>query len=133
VGLEAAFAPEHKHLFNEFGISLRKSRMVDQSIEYSTRALALTSTDENLHYNVARAYFEKGDTEKVPRAPERGPASESGPRRSQKIPGIPGQEVGRHAPGALPAYRPASRPAGGVLRLRRAESAFAVAPGANCV
>ncbi|SNS10891.1 TPR repeat-containing protein [Humidesulfovibrio mexicanus] len=64
VGLEAAFAPEHKHLFNEFGISLRKSRMVDQSIEYYTRALALTATDENLHYNVARAYFEKGDTEK---------------------------------------------------------------------
>ena len=64
VGLEAAFAPEHKHLFNEFGISLRKSRMVDQSVEYYTRALALTQNDENLHYNVARAYYDKGDLEK---------------------------------------------------------------------
>jgi len=64
VGLEASFAPEHKHLFNEFGISLRKSRMVDQSVEYYTRALSLTSTDENLHYNAARAYFDKGDLEK---------------------------------------------------------------------
>jgi tetratricopeptide (TPR) repeat protein len=64
VGLEAAFAPEHKHLFNEFGISLRKSRMVDQSIEYYTRALSLSSTDENLHYNAARAFFDKGDLEK---------------------------------------------------------------------
>jgi len=64
VGLEAAFAPEHKHLFNEFGISLRKSRMVDQSIEYYTRALSLTNVDENLHYNMARAYFDKGDREK---------------------------------------------------------------------
>jgi tetratricopeptide (TPR) repeat protein len=64
VGLEAAFAPEHKHLFNEFGISLRKSRMVDQSIEYYTRALTLSTTDENLHYNVARAYFDKGDKAK---------------------------------------------------------------------
>ncbi len=61
VGLDAAFAPEHKHLFNEFGISLRKSHMVDQAIEYYTRALTLTSTDENLHYNVARAFYEKGD------------------------------------------------------------------------
>jgi tetratricopeptide (TPR) repeat protein len=64
VGLEAAFAPEHKHLFNDFGISLRKSRMVDQAVEYYTRALALSTTDENLHYNVARAYFDKGDKEK---------------------------------------------------------------------
>jgi len=64
VGLEAAFAPEHKHLFNDFGISLRKSRMVDQAVEYYTRALALTATDENLHYNVARAYYDKGDKEK---------------------------------------------------------------------
>ena len=64
VGLDAAFAPEHKHLFNEFGISLRKSRMVDQSIEYYTRALTMTETDENLHYNAARAYFDKGDLAK---------------------------------------------------------------------
>lgn len=63
VGLEAAFAPEHKHLFNDFGISLRKSRMVDQAIEYYTKALSLTNVDENLHYNVARAYFDKGDLE----------------------------------------------------------------------
>ncbi|MBU1229182.1 MAG: tetratricopeptide repeat protein [Proteobacteria bacterium] len=64
VGLDAAFAPEHKHLFNEFGISLRKSRMVDQAIEYYTRALTMTETDENLHYNVARAYYDKGDLDK---------------------------------------------------------------------
>jgi len=64
VGLDAAFAPEHKHLFNEFGISLRKSRMVDQSIEYYTRALTMTENDENLHYNAARAYYDKGDMEK---------------------------------------------------------------------
>jgi len=64
VGLDAAFAPEHKHLFNEFGISLRKSHMVDQAIDYYTRALTMTETDENLHYNVARAFFEKGDVDK---------------------------------------------------------------------
>jgi tetratricopeptide (TPR) repeat protein len=80
VGLDAAFAPEHKHLFNEFGISLRKSRMVDQSIEYYTRALSMTETDENLHYNAARAFYDKGDLQKcrehLDRALEINPAHE---------------------------------------------------------
>ncbi|WP_319541056.1 tetratricopeptide repeat protein [uncultured Pseudodesulfovibrio sp.] len=61
VGLDAAFAPEHKHLFNEFGISLRKSKLTDQAVEYYTRALEITDNDENLYYNIARAYFEQGD------------------------------------------------------------------------
>ncbi|MDY0306733.1 MULTISPECIES: tetratricopeptide repeat protein [Desulfovibrio] len=65
VHLDAAFSTEHKHLFNEFGISLRKTGMHDQAIEYYTRALEMTQTDENLHYNVARAYFEKGDIPKA--------------------------------------------------------------------
>jgi tetratricopeptide (TPR) repeat protein len=59
VKLEDAFEPEHKHLFNEFGINLRKNRMHDQALEYYKRALGLTNVDENLHYNIARAYFEK--------------------------------------------------------------------------
>jgi tetratricopeptide (TPR) repeat protein len=61
VALDAAFAPEHKHLFNEFGINLRKSGLTDQAVEYYSRALAITEDDENLFYNIARAYFERGD------------------------------------------------------------------------
>ena len=61
VVLDAAFSPEHKHLFNEFGINLRKSRLYDQAIEYYTRALEMTDDDENLYYNIARALFEHGD------------------------------------------------------------------------
>lgn len=63
VGLDAAFTPEHKHLFNEFGINLRKSKLLDQAVDYYTRALEITQDDENLYYNVARAYFERGDKE----------------------------------------------------------------------
>ena len=58
VKLDAAFEKEHKHLFNEFGINLRKSKMYEQGVEYYQRALELSDNDENLHYNVARAYFE---------------------------------------------------------------------------
>lgn len=59
VKLEAAFEEEHKHLFNEFGINLRKNQMFDQAVTYYSRALELTRKDENLHLNIARAMLEK--------------------------------------------------------------------------
>ncbi|MCR4667525.1 MAG: tetratricopeptide repeat protein [Desulfovibrio sp.] len=64
VKLDSAFETEHKHLFNEFGIQLRKNKMFDQSIAYYERAIELTNTDENLYMNVARAYLEKKDINK---------------------------------------------------------------------
>lgn len=61
VKLDGAFEAEHKHLFNDFGINLRKNGLFDQSIAYYTRALGLSSRDENLYYNLARVYLEKKD------------------------------------------------------------------------
>ena len=63
VKLDGAFDEEHKHLFNEFGINLRKNKMVDQAIVYYTRAEELAAEDENLLHNMARAYLEKNDPE----------------------------------------------------------------------
>ncbi len=64
VKLDSAFEEEHKHLFNEFGIQLRKNKMVEQSIAYYERAIVLTQKDENLYMNVARAYLENKDISK---------------------------------------------------------------------
>jgi tetratricopeptide (TPR) repeat protein len=61
VKLDAAFDKEHKHLFNEFGINLRKNGMLDQAISYYTRAMELEGQDEHLYHNLARAYLEKKD------------------------------------------------------------------------
>ena len=61
VKLDAAFETEHKHLFNDFGISLRKNEMLDQCLKYYNRALELTQEDEHLYYNIARVYLQKGD------------------------------------------------------------------------
>lgn len=61
VKLEAVFEEEHKHLFNEFGINLRKSGMLDQAASYYGRALELSQNDANLFYNMARVYLEKKD------------------------------------------------------------------------
>jgi len=61
VKIDAVFEDEHKHLFNEFGISLRKSGMHAEAMDYYRRALDLSPEDENLHYNMARAAYDKGD------------------------------------------------------------------------
>ena len=58
VKLEATFEPEHKHLFNEFGINLRKNKMLQESLEYYHRALELSPNDENLYMNIARVQLE---------------------------------------------------------------------------
>lgn len=65
VRLDAAFEPEHKHLFNEFGINLRKNKMIEQALSYYGKALSLSQGDENLHYNIARAHFEKEEMEET--------------------------------------------------------------------
>lgn len=61
VKLDATFEPEHKHLFNEFGINLRKSSMLNESMEYYQRALELSPNDENLYMNIARVLLELKD------------------------------------------------------------------------
>ncbi len=61
VKIEEAFEEEHKHLFNEFGINLRRSGMLDEAVSYYEKALVMAPDDENLHYNVARAAFAKND------------------------------------------------------------------------
>ncbi|MHC1700351.1 MAG: tetratricopeptide repeat protein [Humidesulfovibrio sp.] len=63
VRLEAAFQDEHKHLFNEFGIALRKAGMHAEALAYYARALELSPDDENLHYNMARAFYDLGDAQ----------------------------------------------------------------------
>lgn len=58
--LEAAFTPEHKHLFNDFGIRMRKLGMYAEAMQYYIRAYRLCRTDEHLLYNMARTLYEKG-------------------------------------------------------------------------
>ena len=67
LNLEGTFAEEQKFLFNEFGISLRKNKMLQQSLNYYQRALELAKADENLFLNVARLYLEMKD---IPRCLE---------------------------------------------------------------
>ena len=58
--LKAAFEQRHKHMFNEFGIMLRKNGMFRQALKYYGRAYKLSKDDEHLLYNIARTLYEKG-------------------------------------------------------------------------
>ncbi|MFP4454205.1 MAG: tetratricopeptide repeat protein [Desulfonatronovibrio sp.] len=61
VKLKGAFEPEHKHMFNEFGINLRKNKMFTQALKYYARAAQHSRQDENLFFNMARTYHDAGN------------------------------------------------------------------------
>jgi len=57
--IEALFLEENKHLFNEFGIRLRKLGMYDEAIQHYQKAINICPHDEHLYFNMGRAYFGK--------------------------------------------------------------------------
>lgn len=68
VKIESAFKDEHKHLFNEYGIALRKKDMGEQAVDYYNRALELSGSDENLWYNLGRVLFDMEEWQKCAEA-----------------------------------------------------------------
>lgn len=68
IKIDSAFEDEHKHLFNEYGIALRKKKLTGQAVDYYKRAIELAEDDENLWYNLARAHFERQDWPKCAEA-----------------------------------------------------------------
>lgn len=89
ITLDAAFEPEHKHLFNEFGIKMRKQGMYVQALRYYFKAFRLSRDDEHLLYNIARTYYERGKLRQAKKflgiALERDPDFRVGLRLSRAI------------------------------------------------
>ena len=63
--IDAIFEEHNKHFFNECGIQLRKQELYDEAIDYYQKGLSMAADDENLLFNLARAFFEKGDPDKA--------------------------------------------------------------------
>ena len=61
MSIEPAFGPDNKHLFNEFGIRMRKAGLTEMARAYYEKALSVADDDENLLFNVGRILFELGD------------------------------------------------------------------------
>ncbi len=60
--------PYYKHIFNASGIMMRELGMYNEAISMYRRALEVTKDDENLWFNLARAYFHDGKTNLARRA-----------------------------------------------------------------
>ena len=63
-GEEEEFNLEQMQRINHFGISLRKSGYFDKSINYYEKTFQINEHDENVCFNLARVYYEKGNIEK---------------------------------------------------------------------
>ncbi len=59
--LDAVYEERHKHIFNSFGIQLRKLGMFHQALEHYNRALSIVQDDEHLWFNLARCLNEDGN------------------------------------------------------------------------
>lgn len=66
--IKASFAGKNQYLFNNFGISLRKSSLYEEAITYYSKALEFITDDDHLYYNLARAHFELGNWEECVKA-----------------------------------------------------------------
>lgn len=63
--IDALFQEEERHLFNEFGIHLRKAGCFAEAATFYGKALERNETDEHLHFNIARTLADAGDTAKA--------------------------------------------------------------------
>ena len=56
--IDAIFEEKNKHFFNDCAIQLRKQELYTEAIDYYNKSIELCSEDENLFFNLSRAYFE---------------------------------------------------------------------------
>lgn len=59
-GIHKGIIPEHKYMFTDFGIDLRKNKLPKLAALHFKRAVELGPEDINAHFNVARIYYEIG-------------------------------------------------------------------------
>ncbi|MDI6762177.1 MAG: tetratricopeptide repeat protein [Thermodesulfobacteriota bacterium] len=63
--LDTLYDKENKHIFNEFGIELRKKKMFQEAISNYLKAVSIDPKDEILYYNLGRACYEEGKREEA--------------------------------------------------------------------
>ena len=59
--IENLYETENKHIFNEFGIELRKRKLLEEAIANYAKAIAIDPEDAVIFYNLGRAYYEQGE------------------------------------------------------------------------
>lgn len=52
--------PVHKHMFRDFGVSLRKKSLSELALQCASRVLELSPNDDHAHFNLARILYMLG-------------------------------------------------------------------------
>jgi len=65
--IDAIFDEKNKYFFNDCAIQLRKQELYTEAIDYYDKAIGLCDEDENLFFNLSRAYAENKDIEEAKR------------------------------------------------------------------
>ncbi len=83
------YDPLSPNPFNSLGVKLRKSGDLAGALHAYTQALTLTPEDENIHFNISKAYYFMGNVESakvsVEKALELSPGFEEGRRLYRKL------------------------------------------------
>ena len=59
--IDAIFEEKNKHFFNDCAIQLRKQELYTEAIDYYNKSIELCAEDENIFFNLSRAYFENNE------------------------------------------------------------------------
>lgn len=62
---EDGIVPAHKHMFTDFAIDLRKSKLPDLALRHYQKAAELAPDDSYVHFNLARIYYEMKKIDKA--------------------------------------------------------------------
>lgn len=57
VKIQEGVVAAHKHMFRDFGVSLRKKKLFNLALVSSSRVLELAPDDDHAHFNIARIYL----------------------------------------------------------------------------
>lgn len=95
------YDPNTPNPFNSLGVKLRKSGDLPGALHAYNQALTLTPDDENIHFNMSKAFYFMGNTEQarvsVEKALEINPGFEEGRKLYRKL---AGREYPRTGPGS---------------------------------
>lgn len=59
--VEEGIEPQHKHMFTDFGINLRKERQYALALSFCKRVLTIAPHDDHAHFNAARILLDMGN------------------------------------------------------------------------
>lgn len=63
--MDVPWRPKHKHMFSEFGTTLRRVKVFALALRYHSKALSLSPNEANILFNLARVHVSLGNFEEA--------------------------------------------------------------------